>query len=276
MKGPSVSAENKRRGLVSQQKGRSFEQRVADLYRLLHYEVEHGRLFSGRQVDLFLTRRLGDLTIHRAIECKSGQVVSNDLDVFLNKLRLVQREYPSAQGTLVSSLAFSGAVSSHSAAIGIQLTTYRDLSAQLLDGHTYARKLIQEIESNTQYRLEYYIKQDISYDRASENIPALDAVSEWLQEDTWNQLTLLGDLGTGKTFLTRVIAHRLANDFLKAPLEKPLPVRVDLRKADREFSLEGLIITHLTQCGLSQATFDVFLYSLSQGNLVLILKGGRP
>lgn len=261
------------RGRQSQRKGRSFEEKVADLYRLLHYEVEHGRLFSGRQVDLFLTRRLGDLTIYRAIECKSGQIVSSDLDVFLNKLKLVQGEYPSAQGTLISGVAFSDPVQSHAAAIGVQLTTYRDLSAQLLDGHTYAKNLVKEIESNTRYPLDFYTEQNVSYESSSESILASELISEWLEDKTWNQLTLLGDLGTGKTFLTRVVSYQLAKDFLDTPLEKPLPIRIDLRKADREFSLEGLVLTHMTQSGLEQATFDVFLYSLFEGNIILILDG---
>jgi len=83
----------------------------------------------------------------------------------------------------------------------------------------------------------------------------------------------LGDLGTGKTFLTRVLAHKLASDFLNSPLEKPCPIRIDLRNADREFSLEGLILNHLSKSGLSQVNFEIFLHSLFEGNIILILDG---
>ncbi|HEY9422924.1 MAG TPA: hypothetical protein VIW92_16040 [Thermoanaerobaculia bacterium] len=61
-------------GRLNEQKGRSFEDRVAEAYRLLHYEVEHGRIFYNRQVDIFLVGRFGDFTVHRAIECKAGPV----------------------------------------------------------------------------------------------------------------------------------------------------------------------------------------------------------
>jgi RNA polymerase sigma factor (sigma-70 family) len=60
---------------------------------------------------------------------------------------------------------------------------------------------------------------------------------------------------------------------LEQPLAAPFPIRIDLRNADREFSLEGLVITHLAQNGLGQVSFDVFQYSLTQGNIVLILDG---
>ncbi len=83
-------------GRRSYEEGYSFEERVSELYRLLRYDVENGRLFSGRQVDLFLTGHFGDLTVYRAIECKNGTVKADHIDSFVAKLRLVRREYPSA------------------------------------------------------------------------------------------------------------------------------------------------------------------------------------
>ncbi|MFX0140071.1 MAG: TIR domain-containing protein [Candidatus Hodarchaeota archaeon] len=260
-------------GIESQKKGRTFEERVAELYRLLHYKVNHGRIFSGRQVDIFLIGKFGDLTIHRAIECKSGEVFTSHIDNFLTKLRLVQKEFPSAQGTIVSGTSFSDAVISNAAALGIQLITYRDLEAQLFDGFSYAKSLINECEMNSRYPIDLYIDQFIGYDTKSDDIPAMDFLDDWLKDETWNQLTLLGDLGTGKTFLTRMFAYMLAIKFLESPLDNPLPIRIDLRKAEREFSLEGMILTHLTRSGLSEVTFDVFQYSLSEGNIILIFDG---
>lgn len=269
----SERSQRSARGRQSYQEGYSFEDRVAELYRLLHYKVEHGRLFSGRQVDLFLTGCFGDLTIHRAIECKVGQVKSEHIDSFIAKLRLVRREYPAAQGTIVSGLSFSNAVASQAAQEGIQLTLYRDLAAQLFDGHAYANNIIREAESNERYPRHLYIEPYIGYDIVGDGNPAFEIIDEWLHDSDWNQLTLLGDVGTGKSFISRMIGFRLATKFLENPLENPLPIRIDLRNADREFSLEGLILTHLTKNGLSQVNFDIFEYSLSQGHIVLILDG---
>ena len=260
-------------GLESQKKGRSFEEKVAELYRLLHYDVEHGRLFSGRAVDIFLSRRLGDIKIYRAIECKSGQISTPDLDIFLIKLDLVRKEYPSVQGALVSGVTFTDAVYTHAAAVGIQLTNYQDLAAQLFDGNAYTRNLIRECETNSYYPLSSYIEQDISNELGEDGLASMSFLSEWMNDDTWNQLTILGDLGTGKTFLTRVFSYTLAKKYIENPLKNPLPIRIDLRKTDREFSLEGLVLTHLAQKGLLEVSFDVFQYSLSEGNIILVLDG---
>lgn len=272
-KEPIPTSDRRERGRRSYEEGYSFEDKVAELYRLLHYRVEHGRIFDGRQVDLFLTRQIGDFTLHRAIECKAGAVKAEHIDSFIAKLRLVRRKYPSAQGTIVSGLSFTDAITAQAIEEGIQLTLYRDLAAQLLDGHAYAIGLIRECESNERYPINMYIEPLIGYEATGAAAPAFEIISEWLGESEWNQLTLLGDVGTGKSFLSRMIAYRLAKEFLERPLERPLPILVDLRNADRQFSLEGLILTHFSKNGLAQVTFEVFQHVLSQGNIVLILDG---
>ena len=260
-------------GRSNQEEGKAFERRIADLYRLLHYQVEQGREFSSREVDLFLTRRIGDLTVHRAIECKVGQVTAPHIDEFVAKLRLVRKEFPSAIGTIVSGLSFTPAVAAHAAAEGIQLTLARDLAAQLIDGHAYTVNLLRELESDERYALAMYVEPAIGEEASGGSSPAFETIDAWLEEADWNQLTLLGDVGTGKSFLARMTAYRLARAFQQNPLGHPLPVFIDLRHADREMSLEGLVLTHLTRNGLGETSFAAFQYALSQGHIVLILDG---
>ena len=261
------------RGLRSYTEGQAFEQRVAEVYRLMHYAIEHGRLFGGRQVDLFLTGRFGDLTVHRAIECKVGAVKAEEIDSFIAKLRRVRRQYPAAQGTIVSGLSFTDAIKAQAAEEGINLTLFRDLSAQLFDGHSYVHQLMREAESNERYRPSLFIEPLVGYEPLGESLPASNLIKEWLEDSEWKQLTLLGDVGTGKSFLSRMIALHLAERFLETPLENPIPILIDLRNADRQFSLEGLILTHFVANGLSQATFEIFQHALTQGQIVLILDG---
>jgi RNA polymerase sigma factor (sigma-70 family) len=267
------SIDRKELGRLSHEKGYNFEDQVAELYRLQHYKVEHGRIFSGRQVDIFLERKLADLTIYRAIECKSGPVKAEDIDSFVAKLTLVKKEYPSALGTIVSGSTFTDAVTTHAHAVGIQLTLIRDLSAQLFDGQAYVRNLQREIASNERYNAELYIEPYVSQEVDAQPELAFEVIKEWLRDENLRQLTLLGDVGTGKSFLSKMVADRLADAFLKRPLDNPMPVLVDLRNADRQLSLEGLIITHFAKAGISDISFDVFQYALSRGSIVLILDG---
>ena len=262
------------RGRASYHGGHSFEDRVADAYRLLGYDVEVRRGFGGREIDLFLTGRFGDLTVHRAVECKSGPVTVEHLDSFIAKLALVRRDSPAASGTLISGVSFTQAVGEHAAAVGIKLTLYRDLAAQLIDGERYASGLVARLGADTQYMIDYYVDHTISIDSASvEPRNVFDALEDWLSDGDWNQLTLLGDVGTGKSFVSRVIANKLAREFLARPLQAPLPILIDLRNADREFSLEGLILTHLSRSGLDRVSFATFEYALTNGQIVVIFDG---
>ncbi len=260
-------------GRASHERGYTFEEHVAELYRLLGYEVQHGRLFAGRQVDLLLSRRLADLSIHRAVECKSGPVDTDDLDRFLIKLRLVRQEYPAVQGTIVSGVSFTDAVASHAAREGVKLTLYGDLSAHLFDGKGYARALLRECRGSDRYRMDFYIEPSVAYEITGEPLLANELVEAWLQDPDWQHLTLLGDVGTGKTFLARMTAYRLALAHLEDPAGEPLPVLIDLRHADRQVRLEGLVLSHLATTGLPNVTFELFQYALSHGRLVLILDG---
>ena len=195
------------------------------------------------------------------------------IDSFIAKLRLVRAEYPDAQGTIIAASSFTDAIRSQAHREGIQLTLYRDLAAELLDGHKYAQYLLRECESNERYSMELFIEPRIGFDLSGDSTPAFEVISEWLKTGDWNQLTLLGDVGTGKSFLCRMLAHRLASTFSSRSVKNRLPVLVDLRNADRQFSLEGLILTHLARAGLSRISFNAFQYALAEGNIILLLDG---
>jgi RNA polymerase sigma factor (sigma-70 family) len=269
--GLSSASARAERGRQSFQSGHAFEDKVAELYRLLKFTVQHGGIFSGRQVDLFLSGRWGDLPVHRAIECKVGEVTTRDIDDFLIKLRLVRREVPTASGTIVSGV--TDAVAAHAVAEGVTLVLYRDLASMLIDGHRYVTGLLRELEENPSYHLDSFVQPRIGQAIEGPDRPAFEAINEWMSDGESRQLTLLGDLGTGKSFLARVISYRLAKDFLAAPHEKPLPVLVDLRDADREVSREGILVTHFSRHGLDGVSFKLFQHALSEGNIVLILDG---
>ncbi|MBD3338626.1 MAG: TIR domain-containing protein, partial [Candidatus Lokiarchaeota archaeon] len=252
---------------------KSFRDSAAEIYQLLNYSVEKQKEFSGRKFDLFLVGNFGDITITRCIDCISEPFNTNHLDTFSNKLRLAQNEKPNIQGTIVSNSNVSQTLIDQANKLGVQIVTYQFLSSQLFDGINYAKSIIKECETNDTYVLDRYVEQYIGYDVSSEDIEATEFIGDWLNDKSWNQLTLLGDLGTGKTFLSRMLTYRLAKSFVSDPINNPLPIRIDLRKTDREFSLEGIILTHFSRSGLSKVTFDIFNYSLSNGNIILILDG---
>ncbi|MEK6257598.1 MAG: trypsin-like peptidase domain-containing protein, partial [Planctomycetota bacterium] len=251
----------------------NFKEHVAELYRLLHYSVATDKAFAGRTVDHFIERRVGDFPIQRAIATFSNEVAASDVDSFLATMRLVRQSFPAAQGTIVSSQQFIADVQLQANAEGIQLTSSRDLEAQLFDGHTYAKQIHDEIEHNARYNCSMYIEPEIGEELRGAGNPASEVLDKWLSDPLWNQLTILGDVGTGKTFLTRMLSYRLSEQFIADPLTARLPIRIDLRNADRQLTLQTLVLSHFAEVGMSDVTFDVFKHALSRGRIVLILDG---
>lgn len=250
-----------------------FLDQTADIFRLMHYDVQTDHICGGRTVDLFLTGRLGDVTIRRIIQCLPAGGTFNDVEGFATTLRRARKEVPAVTGTIVLGADLPTDAAALAYDEDIAVTTLHQLDAQLMDGRVYAQRLLQEIHCDEKYRLAWHVEPLIGFDAVGASLPADQILGEWLSDSTWNQLTLLGDVGTGKTFLAHVLALRLAEAYLDDPINKPLPILVDLRNADRLLTVEGLITTHIQQRGLERMTFAAFQRALSSRRIVLLLDG---
>jgi RNA polymerase sigma factor (sigma-70 family) len=266
-------------------------EQVAAIYELMQYDVERRKVIAGRTVDLFLTGKHGDLDVQRVIGCFPNPVSSDDLHRFTDLLRAVKREYRQARGTIVSARPVSAEVAVLANQDDLNLTTHTELSGKLLDGRTYANSLRLRCGETEQYPTPLYVVPMIGETVQGGERPAFtgfvrpadaDAplrddtpgvIERWLTDPKVNQLTLLGDVGTGKTFLMRILASELARRYLEKPAAQPLPLLIDLRDTDREVSLEGLVLTHLQSQGLRQITFPVFEHAVRNGQIILLFDG---
>lgn len=251
----------------------SFVGRVAELYHLLHYSVDFNKNLHGFIVDLYIERRLGDYTIQRVILCSTEQLSYELIGEFATTIRSIKKHTPAIQAGIVSSLSVQTHLLEFSSREGIVCTSLNELESQLFDGNRYANGIFFETRNNQQYRLNNYIEPLVGEELKGIGQSAFSVLDKWLHDPDWSQLTLLGDAGTGKTFLTKALAYRLAEKYMQSPADNPLPVRIDLRNADRQFTLEGLVLSHLSKAGLSNVSFELFQHSLSKGRIVLILDG---
>ncbi|MBK8256466.1 MAG: pentapeptide repeat-containing protein [Polyangiaceae bacterium] len=97
---------------------------------------------------------------------------------------------------------------------------------------------------------------------------ALDSLSELLRDNFPRFLLVLGDFGTGKTFLMRQLARRLAARKGALP-----PVLVEMRSLEKAHDLDSLLAQHFQLLGDKAIKVANFRYLLAQGKAVLLFDG---
>ncbi|HSS49972.1 MAG TPA: pentapeptide repeat-containing protein, partial [Thermoanaerobaculia bacterium] len=97
---------------------------------------------------------------------------------------------------------------------------------------------------------------------------ALAQVREWLDSPHGRFLVLLGDFGTGKTFLLHELARRMgeAEDGL-------VPILLQMRALEKGRTLDALLAQHFAQEGMESFSPARFRYMLEQGRIVLLFDG---
>ncbi|WP_437628049.1 pentapeptide repeat-containing protein [Sorangium sp. So ce1151] len=97
---------------------------------------------------------------------------------------------------------------------------------------------------------------------------ALDALTELLDSEHSRFVLVLGDFGTGKTFLLHELARRMGK--AGGPLT---PVLIEMRALEKARDLNALIAQHLALAGLGKIDLPAFRHMLAEGRIALLFDG---
>ncbi|MEK7753993.1 MAG: NACHT domain-containing protein, partial [Acidobacteriota bacterium] len=178
---------------------------------------------------------------------------------------------PIARGLFVSSSGFTAHAHPRAEKFGVLLKSYDQLLTDLVDLGNYPTMLVQDVEGKDIERL--YIEQTVFPEATGEKTALWSFVDRWLEGTDGLQLTVLGDYGTGKTWFTRMLAARLARRYKEDPVNRPQPIRIDLRQAAKALSLENLLFEHFQRETGRLVNPKSILYLLAEGRFVLIFDG---
>ena len=152
----SKPAESKRsfRGKASVEKGRKFEEMVADLYRLLGAEVIQNIEIHQKKVDILATFRIpGSSREHRVIvECKDEKKSVNAnqrVQAFKGLLDIARATGSADSAEIVTRVPLSDQAKGFAKTAGIDLFTYTEKVAQLIDFRNYLKGLKNTFEQGT-------------------------------------------------------------------------------------------------------------------------------
>lgn len=210
--------------------------------------------------------------VHNYPVAASEQGVAEE---FLNRFLVLHRRYRQADPGVVSYLVHGGERLPEerlrrAAGQRIRIVHLEDYQ-RLMDFTPYLEVQGRWLEADASYPSSLYVPQRMRYlvgDEQQESKDALDTLRHWIQEPTGRFTLILGEFGTGKTFLLRELARQLS-----APESPVVPILIQLRNLEKGHSLDGLVAQHLAQAGLSAINLRAFRYLLEVGRIVLLFDG---
>lgn len=248
----------------------SLPHAVAALLEMNNYSVRHDVHIHGAQVDL-VAQSKGDpfapvLYIEVTIEYVSTAKFGKDTTKFI----MLRERERNAVCLSVSSKGFTAEVSERALASGIQALTYDDLFKRFEKFGHYIDLVLND--KSLQQLTGSYEEPQFSDTRGQQF--ATKWLNQWKQfspeESKW--LIILGEYGTGKTSLTRVLQRRWIEEYRSDP-SKPLPIRVELRSFARQFDANGLLHHFLDSNQLSHISITFLQHLIRTGRAVLLLDG---
>jgi WD40 repeat protein len=249
--------------------GKRFEDRVADLLRLLGYTVEREQLIGPDRVDLLARIESGLDTLTYFVECKDHKnaVAKEVVDLLGLWLRKPAAQALHARGMVVAN-AFSPAALTSAKDLGITTATPKDLERRLLDFDKYLFQLVADFEQTP--LASSYVSQ--ASQPAANDTHIQDLVAHglaWANGRDSRLWVLLGDYGTGKTAFTEKLAYELAKRAM-ADGAAPVPLRVSLRDFPNKVRLEDLLAERWQHATGQRKDPRVLLHLVQRGRIVLL------
>jgi hypothetical protein len=256
-------------------RGKKFENQVAELYTLMGYEVKQNVGILGHQIDVILTYNLpGGIKTKTAVECKyvkSGNLRKNDVMNNIYALVDLMRNDEVHTAIICTTNGFSKELWKTAKTNKIQLLTFSELQHRILKLDNYINTLINNYE--TDEISGYYI--DLFAQDLNSQSKLLDKfVTEWIENNAVNHLSILGEYGTGKTSFCKKFIHDLALMYKKNPLKHRIPILINLSDYSKVMGIRQLITDLLiNEYGLQGINFTLFEKMNNDGLLLLIFDG---
>jgi nucleoside phosphorylase len=199
-----------------------------------------------------------------------------DSEVFDAFLRDIDARYRRADPGVRSALIYGDSahpppeVKTQADAKRIVLQSFTEYQG-LIDFRAYLSGQQARLEKDPIYPHALYVAQRAVLPTDSGETETEDVLAEFvklLDSRLGRFILVLGDFGTGKTFLLRELARKIG-------LERNamVPVLVEMRALEKASTLDALIAQHFALAGMEQIDLKAFKHMLSEGRIVLLFDG---
>ena len=142
----------------------------------------------------------------------------------------------------------------------------------LIDFSVYVEQQTTRLSNDRIYFPEHYVEQRaqvLGHGQAHEHVEGvLSMVQGLLASPDPRFLVVLGEFGTGKTFLLHELARRMGQESSGL-----VPVLLEMRALQKALDLRALVAQHFAVSALRHFSLDSFFYMLREGRIALLLDG---
>lgn len=254
--------------------GNDFAEEIANIYKLMGYDVTVNIDVDGQQVDILVSTNIaGAGLFNQIVECKykSNNVsVSNDDVQSIAKAFAVSKMLHNVNGcVLVTNSNFSLKAKEIAEKTGVVLKTKDELIYELINFKPYLNKVVTDFTNAfTLHDKSWYIHSFIK--KADDTVVNLvDYVDQWLALEHKSPLAIKGSYGSGKSSFCIYYAYKLITSG-----SKKIPVIIQLRDYQRAIKIEDVIRDFLlNECEVKTPRYDVFNQMFDAGNILLFFDG---
>ena len=253
---------------------KTLPEAVRQIFALNGYDVTGPEQHFGAEVDL-IARNKHDI-FHEPIyiEVTVAYVDNDKYGKDSSKFIGLKEQNQHARCLIVSSKGFSVPVKERAKASRVELMTYDDLLRRFEQFDPYLRSIFIDGPQQQELALLRESYEDPTLEDSHGSDDALAFLEAWRDKDDigarW--LIIVGEYGTGKTALTKVLQYDWNRDYAANP-SSPIAFRMELRDFTRQFDADGLIHHFLDRNRLSHITVEYVHQLIRSGRLVLILDG---
>lgn len=262
-------------GQSGNEKGKLFENQVAEIYEGLGYKVTQNIRIREQQIDLVAERFAEGLgSTKLIIECKyreNGNVSNQEVFNFISFIKAIKDEEEFTKGVIVTNTNFT----SQARSIGVKniLTlTLQELESSLFMLKPAFSKLIRDYKSSS-IHTEYLSLSGVQEERT------IDDLEGWIERKIITHksnsryfVTVLADYGAGKTTLFRRLEYKFAQRYVTGE-SKIKPFYIELKYFNQSKDLDVFLVTSFKKNFGIEIKSELLWSEMRSGNLLLLLDG---
>ncbi|WP_437827054.1 pentapeptide repeat-containing protein [Sorangium sp. So ce1153] len=198
-------------------------------------------------------------------------VSAEALEAFLTHIDAAYRRDDSG---MISHLIYRGDLASpalvdRAAARRVRLQSFVEYQG-LIDFSRYLQWQTTRLENDPVYPPSIYVDQRMRVldPEESDEKDALEELTAWLGSPHGRFVVILGDFGTGKTFLLHELARRLG-----ASGGPVVPILLEMRSLEKARSLNELVAQHFARSKMEAIRLPAFNFMLAEGRIALLFDG---